>query len=379
MLRARAVVAGAATEVRQLRHRQVDLHRRTAVVDPLHRGAERRRQRVGTEQLDKGPLRRGIGDHTAGIDLCAVAQPYPLHARAGHPDLGDLGARADFDAGTFRRRAHCRGQGAHAAAHIAPDATRTTRGPHHVMQQHVAGPRRRRRGRGADDRIGRERGLERLGLEPAVQDRPRRTHQQLQRRRQILSEPAQGAAQAQRPPQIGETVAPGVAADPGRQGQQIRRQRLQDRLQRLGNARQPGLVARIGLGIARRKPPDLLAVEGGVGSQHQIMAGTAPRQRRERRGVARQDRVPVPAQVEVALDLRQQQRDQIRGGRRTVSGRDLVGHGRTPDLLAALQHQHPPPGLRQIGRADQAVVSTPHHDAVVRHLRPPAHWRRTGA
>ena len=90
----------------------------------------------------------------------------------------------------------------------------------------------------------------------------------------------------------------------------------------------------------------------------------AVRHRRER-PVERQDLEAVRRQVELADDLGPQQRDDVRADRVLEARVDLFGHRRAAEHVAALEHQHLPPGAREVCRADQPVVAAANHDDVV--------------
>ncbi len=253
------------------------------------------------------------------------------------------------------------------------------------MQQHVAGARRRWRRHRADDRIGRQRRLQHVRLEPAVEDRPRRTAEQFQCGRKIVAESPQGAMEAQHAVQVAPAFEQAASTQPGRQGQQFRRNVFEHRFQRLGDPRQPGLVTRVSERVARREACDLPPVQLGVRA-HQQAASVG--QRRERRRHPRQHPVAVPRQFKLALDVRQQQRDQVRGGGSPIARRDLLADGSTADDAAPFEHQHAAAGARQVGGTDQAVVAGADNDRVVArawpaHRAAPAarhelrHWRHT--
>ena len=71
---------------------------------------------------------------------------------------------------------------AHAALDVGPHAARAAGVAHHVVEEHVAGARRRGRRRGADHRVGRERRAQRLALEPALELGPRGAEQRARAR-----------------------------------------------------------------------------------------------------------------------------------------------------------------------------------------------------
>ena len=98
-----------------------------------------------------------------------------------------------------RRRGDGVADPAHAAAHVAPDAADAVALAHHVVEQHVGRARHRRGRHRADDRVGRQRHLELLRLEPAVEDRRGRPGQDLDRLLPVVPPSLQEAE-----PELGE-------------------------------------------------------------------------------------------------------------------------------------------------------------------------------
>ena len=73
----------------------------------------------------------------------------------------------------------------------------------------------------------------------------------------------------------------------------------------------------------------------------------------------------MPRQFEVADDLRAQQADDVGELGEAIAGKDLLGHRRAADDVAAFQDHHLLAGARQIGAGDQAVVAGADDDRVV--------------
>ena len=73
-------------------------------------------------------------------------------------------------------------------------------------------------------------------------------------------------------------------------------------------------------------------------------------------------------QVELADDLRAQQRDDVGADREAEAGKHLLGDGRAAEHVPALEHEHLAPGAREIGGGGQAVVAAADDDRVVTHL-----------
>ena len=74
---------------------------------------------------------------------------------------------------------------------------------------------------------------------------------------------------------------------------------------------------------------------------------------------------PWRGKIEVANDLRPQQRDHVRADRELEPRHDLFRAGRAAEHVPALQHQHFLAGALQIGSIDQAVVAAADDDDVV--------------
>ena len=231
-----------------------------------------------------------------------------------------------------------------------------------MVQQDIGGSGRRRRRERADDGVGGERGAQRLGLEPAFEDRPRRARQQLDCRRQVRPQAAHPAIQRPQSRRVAEARSHAAAAPPAGAGQQVRSRVCNDRFQ---NARDPieqGVVARKRFGVAPAEAGDRLLVGRGVRAEQQV---ASVRERRERRRIARQDRQTVLLQPQVAHDLRQQQADDVGAGGDLVARPERLGRGAAAQYMPALQDADRPAGPRQIGSGYQSVVSAADDDAVV--------------
>ena len=90
----------------------------------------------------------------------------------------------------------------------------------------------------------------------------------------------------------------------------------------------------------------------------------AVRHRRER-AVERQDLQAVSRQIELANDLRPQQRHHIGADRVLEAGEDLFRHCRAAEHVAPLDDEHLAARPRQIRSIDQPVVAAADHDHVV--------------
>src|SRR5882757_4937151 len=73
----------------------------------------------------------------------------------------------------------------------------------------------------------------------------------------------------------------------------------------------------------------------------------------------------VTRQVEIANDFRTQERHDVRADGELESGKNFFGAGRSPEDVAALEHQNFSTCLGQIGGSSQAVVASANDDYVV--------------
>ena len=83
------------------------------------------------------------------------------------------------------------------------------------------------------------------------------------------------------------------------------------------------------------------------------------------RAVERKNFQAMARQIEVANDLRPQQRNYVGADRELEAGKDFFGDGRAAEHMAALEHQNFLAGAREISGVDQAVVAAADHDYVV--------------
>src|SRR5690348_11337131 len=83
------------------------------------------------------------------------------------------------------------------------------------------------------------------------------------------------------------------------------------------------------------------------------------------RAVQGQDFEAMAGQVEIANDLRAQQRDYVGAHRELESGKDFLGDGGASEHVAPLQHQDFLACARQIGGGGEAVVASSDNDCVV--------------
>ena len=152
----------------------------------------------------------------------------------------------------------------------------------------------------------------------------------------------------------------------------VRRRHGEDRLDEARHLDHGHGVLVIGLGVGLGVPGDLAARPAVVRQPPQVVAV----QHRGERAVERQDLEAVPRQVEVADDLRAEERDDV-GADRVLEARiDLLGDRRAAEHVAPLEHEHLAPRAREIRRVHQAVVAAADDDdIVIGHMRTAEHWK----
>ena len=230
------------------------------------------------------PLATRFGARTRRRCVSATPADAPV-ARENARDLG-LGSNLDAEvARGCRKRLR---QSAHSAAHVAPYAALAVGLAHDVVEEHVGGAGHRGRHERADDRVGRDRALEFLRFEPAIENRARRAGEHFDRfaHRRVQAAAARGPSSRLR------------AVAPNARTQEVRRNLRQRRLDDRGDALEHRFVARIALGVALAELRDLFDVARAAGAQHQI----TPVEERRKRGRIAFDRFEaVLAQPQIAM------------------------------------------------------------------------------
>ena len=143
----------------------------------------------------------------------------------------------------------------------------------------------------------------------------------------------------------------------------IGRQHAEDRLGEAAHLDHRLAVLVVGLGVEPRVARDLAPGLVVIVDAPQVIA---VRHRRER-AVERQQLHAVARQIELADDLRPQQRDHVRADRELEAGKDLFGDGRAAEHVPALEHEDLASRPREIGGAGQPVVPAADDDRVVAH------------
>ena len=132
-----------------------------------------------------------------------------------------------------------------------------------------------------------------------------------------------------------------------------RRAAEQQVLRRLSNPPPEVPQVRQRAGVVLGEGRDRPRVDVIVVPERQRSAIVEPHQLVRQHGVELQ---PVPAQLEVAHDLRPQQPAQRCAGGEPVAGNQLLADASSADDRSTFEHQHRVPGPRQIRRGHQAVV-----------------------
>ena len=344
-------VARHAGEVGSGVERQVDLGRGAAEAEAAEAGHQIVGQRGRVHELEERAARIEAGRDDPGPELVAVLQrdapgPSPLDDHLRHGGVGaDLGARLAGRAGDRV------GDGARAALREAPRPVVSVDLAHVVVEQHVGGARRTRAQERSDDPARRDRRLQRVGLEPLVDEVGGAHRHQLDEQVQLLGlEAEEVPAEAH---QAGR-FASGELAGIGRS----------DREERLDGARhveERASVVVVGLGVAGGEAGDLAPRAVVVGVPVQAAAAGE----RSQRALERQDAEPVPGQVQLPDDVGAHQADDVGEDAVLEARKDLLGdrgaaHERTP-----LEDAHLEARAREVGGVDEAVVAPSDDDRVV--------------
>mmetsp|Transcript_7999 Transcript_7999/g.24761 ORF Transcript_7999/g.24761 Transcript_7999/m.24761 type:complete len:547 (-) Transcript_7999:1378-3018(-) len=379
---------GQTLKVRQAIHRQVDLEGATLVIRRAHLpskvcwqwGGSRSTRSTGPteptgtagtvcssttvgetrEQLHEGVIGRGAAEHTVGVELSAVGQLDTADTtrsvgtrgsgrserrggsrRSGArrrrsrfvEDAAHSGVESDLGAGRSCTGGHRLGDGAHAALHVAPDSGAARSLAHHVVQQHVGAAVLRGTDHGADDRVGGQRGLQHLALEPTIQQLRGRTGEQLVEGHQLAAVAGAHTQQLCALREGAQSLSPAA-------GQRIGRRTVQQRLDHLAHLAQEALVLGEGVGVRLGELRDRAVVGLLALAQHQVASAQRGVQRRrcEAGRIARQVLEAVAFQLQVADDLWPQQTGQVAGTRELEARNDLLGDRCTTNQMTSFQY-----------------------------------------
>ena len=200
--------------------------------------------------------------------------------------------------------------------------------------------------------IGRERNLELLRLEPAIEDRAGGPRQHLDRPDGILAEPGETEAELGQLHQVAGSEGPRSGGCLNQSGFDERRDPLQHRLVFRQRLRVPGRELRhLAMGHFLVGPQQERATVGKWG---------------EGRWAPGQHGKAMTFQFEIPDDLRAQEAVDVRRGRHLEPGPQLLGGTGAAQNLAAFEDHNLKAGPGGIGRGDESVVPTADNDQVVR-------------
>ncbi len=343
--------AGNRGKIGELGEEQVDLAARAGVVDVpdgLHEGLG---QSARFHELEERDVRVHPRRHPGRVDLGAILQGHTPHRPVLHQDPDHLGIGLDLRTLLPRGAGDRIADASHATAHVAPHAADPVALAHHVMEQDVGRPRHRGRRHRADDRVGRERHLELLRLEPAVENRSRRPGQDLDRPLPLGAELDERKSQLRELHQVGRPERP-----------RVRRRLDQGRLEEVRHPLQHRLVLGQRDRVLGRELGDLAMGERLVGTEQQRAAVGKGRERRRTPG---QHLEPVSLQLEVPNDLGTEEAVDIGRSGDLAAGPDLLGHAGSAQHFTALEHQHFDAGAGGVRRCHEPVVATTDDDEIV--------------
>ena len=269
---------------------------------------------------------------TARANLVASRQHEPSRAAVLDQDALDRRLEPHACAGRLSGAAQRRRHGAHAPARVSPRAWRPRRLAEVVVEADEGGARFLRPRERPDQTLDRERDTDLL----------RRDVRELLRDRAIEDPLADG-------------LEPALAI--GRLEHE-RPRPLGGPLPAIGELAVPGRVG--GGPVALDRLAGLLA----PGPRHNL---AAIRERREQIRIVDGHRQPVRGEVELAHDLRPQERQRVRARRCAHARPELLRHAGAADDVAALKALHREPGTCQVRGGDQAVMAGA-DDGDVEHL-----------
>ena len=286
-----------------------------------------------------------------GLDLLAILEGDARRATVLDDDPGDRRLHPDLRAERAGSAADRVGDAAGPALRDAPGPEGAVDLAHVVVKEHVGRAGTPDAEVRADDPAGAHRRLERVRLEPLVEEvRCAHRHQLDEDRLLSLRQPLE---------------RPGEAAERHErswvEAREVRRDDGQDRLDEAGHVDHELAVLLVGLGVVLRPAAQLANRPAVVVDAPQIVAATrlwpVARAQRGERPVEREDVEAVLRELEVADDLRPQEADDIREDAEPEAREELLGHRGATEDVAPLQDERLEAGARQVGRADEAVVA----------------------
>ena len=345
-------LARQAREVGQARQRDVELARRAADAEVADRLHELVREVLLVDELQEAALRIGRRHDHLGR---GTRRRWPARRRRrGRPCTITLSTAALVRISTPSARADDGDRRRHAARAVlgeSPGAERAVDLAHVMVQQHVGRARRTRAEVRADDAARRLGALQRVELEPFLEQVGRRLRHQLG--------DAVDLVLAQRAAVLAELEQALHVAPAERR--RVGRHQPDDRLDRLGRARHHARVLVVGLRIPRRMTVDLAARQVVIVPAREVIAVVERRDRARQR----QDLQAVPRQLQVADDLGPQQAHHVREFGEAVARKDFFRDGGAADDFAPLQHADLLAGAREVRGRDHAVVAGADDEGIV--------------
>ena len=349
-------------ERRDVIEREVDLRARALEAEALDVLDQVVRQLARLDELEERAAWVERRDDGVGVELRAVLEGDPGGPTVPGDDVRDRRLQADLGAERLGRPGEDLGEPAVALLVERPRAELAVVLADRVVEQDEAGALRARPDLRADDARRGEIALEQVRLEVVVEEVRGRSGQQPDG---VVEDPLVELLEP--PAQAGQRdELLGVVAE------DVRRDLVEQRLERLADHLDVVAVLVVRVGVVLRMPPDLLEVLGVVLGEQQVVAVLARRERRRHQ----QRHEAVLGQLQVVDDLRPQQAQRVRERGEPEAGSELLGDGRAADEVAPLEDERLEAGLGQVGAVDQAVVPAADDDGVVRPVRLRGRLRR---
>ena len=348
----RARIGLAADHGRLARKRDVELGCRPAHLDRGDIAAEFLGQIGLGQQRKKRALGIGVREDHAPPHLPTIQQCHARGAAIVDVDAADGCACLDHCAEFARCGGNCAGNRAHAPHHMAVETLhRMVAAREQVEQQPDCRSGLVWPAMLAIDIVRQDHALGGVGLEVTIEEFAEAAGEKLHHLADLGAlDTAEAADQA-------EPLAQPVQTTCSKIRWRFQKERLEVSRERLELA----VDFEECLGITRRKAGDFLRGAFGIGPPADDLAVTE-RHRQDR--IARHHAQAVATQIEVPDHRRHQHRGDVGREGDAVPGDHVLGHAGTADNRPRFEHQHRPPGLREIGRRSQPVVTGTDNDCV---------------